>query len=257
MLYHAAPGSVPGCMHAGAGRVQGLDRWIGRGFICRKTKSIHDRRGGASRPAGSRSFVPGVCAAENSRGTAPHHERSRVSTSGIRKQDSDVRTENCLREPTERLQKRFAAQAPSGSPALRSERSERLDWLSPTRIRTGSLQPTIDPIDNRPHCSTAPRRSSGGFWRSLAASGGPCRLLDRDGRDGNDSACRADSVLWRRRQRLSFPPGPAHRFDTSVIQHPAERRPHCYAVIRTCMPNARAIRITVAKLGLPFSDNAL
>ena len=34
----------------------------------------------------------GVCAAANSRGTAPHHERKQVSTSGIGKQDRDVRT---------------------------------------------------------------------------------------------------------------------------------------------------------------------
>ena len=30
-----------------------------------------------------------------------------------------------------------------------------------------------------------------------------------------------------------------------------------YAVIRNCMPNARAFRITVTKVGLPFSDNSL
>ena len=30
-----------------------------------------------------------------------------------------------------------------------------------------------------------------------------------------------------------------------------------HAVILTCIPNARVIRITAAKLGLPFSDNAL
>ena len=30
-----------------------------------------------------------------------------------------------------------------------------------------------------------------------------------------------------------------------------------YTVIRNCMPKARVIRITVAKLGLPFADSAL
>ena len=30
-----------------------------------------------------------------------------------------------------------------------------------------------------------------------------------------------------------------------------------YTVIRNCMPNARVIRMTVAKLGLPFSESAL
>ena len=31
----------------------------------------------------------------------------------------------------------------------------------------------------------------------------------------------------------------------------------CYTVIRNCIPNARVIRITVAKVGLPSSDSAL
>ena len=30
-----------------------------------------------------------------------------------------------------------------------------------------------------------------------------------------------------------------------------------YTVIRNCIPSARVIRMTVAKVGLPFSDNAL
>ena len=46
-------------------------------------------------------------------------------------------------------------------------------------------------------------------------------------------------------------------FDRSPDNDSAERRSRRYAVIRTCIPNARVIRITVAKLGLPFSDNAL
>ena len=40
----------------------------------------------------------------------------------------------------------------------------------------------------------------------------------------------------------------------STIPGESQRR---YTVIRNCMPNARVMRMTVAKLGLPFSDSAL
>ena len=46
--------------------------------------------------------------------------------------------------------------------------------------------------------------------------------------------------------------------ECQVINCPRKRgNYYAYTVIRNCMPNARVIRMTVAKLGLPFSESAL
>lgn len=46
---------------------------------------------------------------------------------------------------------------------------------------------------------------------------------------------------------------PCRKPRNHVIANPPRR----YTVLRNCMPNARVIRMTVVKLGLPLSDNAL
>ena len=88
-------------------------------------------------------------------------------------------------------------------------------------------------------------RSQEGEARRGGGDGGPWirerARAGRASRSGRDDTPRAAPI----------------RFCRVADDGPTERRPSRYAAIRTCIPNARAIRITVAKLGVPFSDNAL